>query len=220
MFNDRLNVRTGNARRKQAMAKVAAKMMQNQGRASGLGGLMGRAGGGLGKANAARGKFGRPGMNPLARLALGGDAQLGRGIGQFGIVERQPGAFDPGAVPDLGGISALPSTGGGALNNPQDVAPLPGGGSPGDPRFDPGAAQNDPNRQPGSLVSDFFTQAQSNPGTLGNVGGDFSSIDQYINSQAAAQQQPSGVPAGYMMWQGQLIPVGVYKALQASGELF
>jgi hypothetical protein len=30
----------------------------------------------------------------------------------------------------------------------------------------------------------------------------------------------SSVPPGYMMWQGQLIPAGLYRALQQSGELF
>jgi hypothetical protein len=190
------------------MARVAAKMMTARGRTGGLNSLFGRAGGGLGRSNAMRGQFTRrPGLNPLARLAQGGDARLGEAIGRFGIVERQPGAFDPGAVPDLGGIDARPTMG--TSTSPGEIPAPPGSGQAMVNQLPPGtntdglAQQWDENTR---------TYDPSQPYGVDPTRG--------IIPSGGVTEQSSGPRTGYVMWQGQMIPAGLYRALQASGELF
>lgn len=205
MFNDSLNVRVGNQRRKQAMAKVAAKMMQNRGRSSGLVGAA-RAGGGLGKQNMA--KF-RPlagrNMGALARLLGGGGglSNMEQAIGRFGITERQPGAMDPGAIPDIGGISG--SVGSEAAPGDFGVGLGPSGGQ---------AAPLPQSNQP-QLTPEQNSMVGSTPGaTLGQV------MPPGFIPNNTPRGGNGGAPIGYVMWQGQLIPSGVFRAMQQTGELY
>lgn len=110
-FNDTLDVRVGNEQRKRKLAQLAQKLATMQGRSAGMASLA-RAGGGLGRQNAARFRpLAQRNMGVLSRLSPFSDASLGQAIGRFGLVERQPGAYDAGAgvtqgppdVPDLGG---------------------------------------------------------------------------------------------------------------------
>lgn len=191
MFNDKLDVREGNEQRKRALARVAQKLLQNRGRSGGLAGLSGRAGGGLGRQNAARFRpLAQRNMGQFARLAPGGRDKMGLAIGRFGITERMPGAYDPAAsVPDLGGApSDVPGLGNGGtvpLMGPNTL-PQPGSGS---------QLVTDPNNPDAGVRFEEGLPTY----TTAPDGGDYS---------------------GYVMYQGQLIPIAVYKAMQASGDLF
>lgn len=200
MFNDVLNVRDGNEKRKKALAAVAQKLAMNGQRAAGLVGAA-RAGGGLGQQQAARFRpLARNNMGALARLALGGRADLGNAIGRFGITERQPGAFDPGAIPGIGGIDAT-----GSLGNGGQGVPVGGQSGP--------APSYAPNTSPDTQQS----AAGGDPEAFAAMTGQ-SDVDPFPSS---FQSGPSGGDySGYVNWQGQLIPVGLFKALQASGELY
>ena len=216
MFNDSLNVRIGGERRKSARAKVAAKMMQNKGRAAGLFGVA-RSGGGLGRQAQARFRpmAGRN-MGALARLlggpGGGGRMDLEQAIGRFGVVERQPGANDPGAIPDLGGISGAPGAGVG-------IPGLgPSGGSLGGLPQAEGEQYNAIQQSqlgvtPGTTLGQVMPQGYIPEGTARPGGA------------APAGDLPrsgggGGAPTGYVMWQGQLIPSGLFRVMQQTGELF
>lgn len=199
MFNDVLNVREMDKKRKRALAQVAAKLLANGQRAAGMANLA-RPGGGLGRQNAARyrpltmsgrGMFNAPGP--------GGPGDFGQAIGRFGLVERQPGANDPGAIPGLGGIDATPSLGGGQ------------GGPSGPPSAgSAGFGTPDPSQ---------IAQAQARPGDpeAQRFAQGLSDVDPF-NVQAS---QPAPSPlgdinansTGYVNYQGTMIPVGLYKAL-------
>jgi hypothetical protein len=216
MFNDQINVRVGNSRRKQAMARAAQKMMLNRGRASGAAGLFARAGGGLGRQFSGF-RPPRKDFSPLARLAQGGRGGVGAAIQDFGITERQPGAVDPGAVPDLGGIGSILGSGqlpagpssvpfGGTTGNTAQDQALIGAeqkyGTPGSPTALSTATQQSMlGSTPGAQLSDIVPGGSGTPRTFEGGG-----------QQAA--------PTGYVMWQGQLIPSGLFRSLQMTGELW
>lgn len=187
MFNDKLDVRDGNEKRKRALARVAQKLMQNSGRAGGLAGLSGRAGGGLGRQNSARFRpLAQRNMGQFARLAPGGNDAMGLAIGRFGITERMPGAYDPAAtVPDLGG-------------RPSDLPGLGNGGMP------QGLSTEQSLPQPGS-----GTQQVTDPSNP-----DFGvKFEEGLPTYTSSQPSPGGDYSGYIMYQGQLIPMSVYKAI-------
>lgn len=195
MFNDKLDVRDGNEKRKRALARVAQKLMQNSGRAGGLAGLSGRAGGGLGRQNSARFRpLAQRNMGQFARLAPGGNDAMGLAIGRFGITERMPGAYDPAAtVPDLGG-------------RPSDLPGLGSGGGA------PGGASGSPRSftDPYGNVTRFSDSGEPGTDLTTTPGGDtFTEMPQYTSSQPS----PGGDYSGYIMYQGQLIPMSVYKAI-------
>lgn len=206
MFNDALNVREGNERRKRALAQLAAKLMQNAGRSGGMARMSG-AGGGVARQNAARNRpLAQRNMGIFARLAPGGNPGLGNAIGRFGLVERMPGANDPGAVPGLGGINAL---------DPQQAV---GGGDgayapdPGIPSWQAGGSGGETLPQPGSGVQQVTNEAHPDYGAEFNNG-----LLTYDSAPAAGGVNQQGA---YVNWQGVQIPIGVYKALMATGELY
>ncbi len=212
MFNDVLDVRAADQKRKRALAQVAAKLMANSQRATGMAAL-GRAGGGLGRQNAARfrplsisgrGMFGGPGQGR-------GGGLDNFGIGRFGLTERQPGAEDPGAVPGLGGISALDTLGGGGGGSGQGggAGAAPGGGiTPGTPDAYAGQLQNSglsPEQQ--QQVGGQFAANNATYGDNGGIAsGGFMPADNPIT-------QGGGNYGGYVNYQGMMIPAGLYKAL-------
>lgn len=190
MFNDKLDVRDGNEKRKRALARVAQKLMQNSGRASGLAGLSGRAGGGLGRQNSARFRpLAQRNMGQFARLAPGGNDAMGLAIGRFGITERMPGAYDPAAtVPDLGG-------------RPSDLPGLAGGPFPDNP-----SAPN--------LIGDRRTLPQPGSGSQQVTDPRNPDYGTRLEEGLPTYQSPTSADyGGYIMYQGQLIPMSVYKAI-------
>lgn len=216
MFNDVLNVRAGNEKRKKALAALAQKLAQNGQRAAGMMGAA-RAGGGLGQQNAARFRpLARNNMGALGRLAHGGRAEMGNAINRFGIVERLPGANDPGAIPDIGGISALGSIGGGDAAAAGVFGGDAGGIVPGSAEAFAGQLENSgltPEQQ-----QQYGQQFAANNAQYGDNGGIASGG--FIMADHPVDMGAGGRTDGYVYWQGQMIPVGLYKALQASGELF
>ncbi len=212
MFNDVLDVRAADQKRKRALAQVAAKLMANSQRAAGMASI-GRPGGGLGRQNAA--KF-RP-LSMSGRGMFGGPGQgLGNGldnfgIGRFGLVERQPGANDPGAIPGLGGISALDTLGGGGAGSGVGGAPQGGGG---------GIQAGTPDAYAGQLQNSGLTPEQqqqvggqfaANNATYGDNGGIASGG--YIQADNPVNTGAGGNYGGYVNYQGMMIPAGLYKAL-------
>lgn len=197
MFNDVLNVRDADQKRKRALALVAAKLMANGQRAAGMANLS-RPGGGLGRQNAARfrplsmsgrGMFGAPGQ--------GSPGDFGQAIGRFGLVERQPGASDPGAIPGLGGIDATSTMGGGQGGGP------PANGIPGVSEI-----SADPQIQANALNTEYAHQGgqQASVTPSGSVfEGGLPTWD--------APAPTGGSTGGYVNYQGTMIPMGLYKAL-------
>jgi hypothetical protein len=203
MFNDTINVREGNEQRKKTLMKVAQKLMANAGRATGLGNLGGVPGGGLGRTNAARGGLAARNIGQLARMHPQGNPGLGQGIGRFGMVDRMPGAFDPSImpVPDLGGANGRDpqAATGGSMQQPEGSTPIWGGDPSGTDQRSLGDAQQSA------------------------AGGD-PEAQQFVAGQTDVDPFPRSFSGGgnpqYVTWQGKTIPFNVYKALQASGELY
>lgn len=205
MFNDVLDVRAGNEQRKRQLQRLAQKMMTNKARGAGVL-QVARAGGGLGRQNAARFRplAGRN-MGQLSRTVGGGRGLLDEAIGRFGLTERQPGAFDPGGIPDLGGQPGQGQPGMGGI--PQ------GAGGPGTSAAidNLGDIYQEQQAGPSGGAIDYFQSI----GGINGLGGPDA-------SQPVSGGQQSGPPAppGYVNWQGQLIPIGVWKTMQQTGELF
>lgn len=131
---------------------------------------------------------------------------MAQAIGRFGVTERMPGAFDPGAIPDLGGVDATATTGVGAASG----VPSESGGDAG--FFDGGDAL------PGS-----DSGSQTAPPGHPDYGMEFENgLPTYTSTgpQQTGTQPGPPAPPGYVSWQGQLIPIAVWKTMQSTGELF
>lgn len=207
MFNDVLNVQALDDERKKALQKLMQRMQANQQRASGLAG-MNRAGGGLGNQQAARFRpLALRNLGALARIAPGqGRGPLGPAVSRFGIVQRQPGASDPGAIPGLGGVPA--DMGSQAPAAPVG-APVQGGGGGGGNQFFAPTAPGDQyaGRDPGSVNAAQQQAAGGDPEAARFVSGQ-SDISPF-------SAQPSQTAAnGYIMYQGTPIPLALFKAMQ------
>lgn len=184
MLTDRMNVRVGNARRKKALMRAAAK-------AQAVAALGQRAGGGLG-----RSRF----QSRLGFLLPGLMRGFGGGPGfnmddPYMRAEQQPGAFDPAVA------SGVPGAGAGYdAGPPVAPPPLPGGGYGGGgddhPNWIPGSPDTDPNSQQNQAVQNSMTG--SSPGTT---------LDQVV----PGYQAPA--PVGYVWYQGRLVPAGLVRAL-------
>ena len=197
MFNDVLNVRTGNERRKKALAQLKAKMAMTA--KAGVAGVANRSGGGLGRQNAARFRpLAKGNMGQLGRMAAGvGRPGFEQAISRFGLTERQPGAYDPGAQEDLGDTGQ--------------------GGGPQTP------IGNDW-RNPNVTLSEgpqYWTSPDGGPQQMpGDPGGmqDASGVQQLPGVTSGATSA-GGDYSGYVNWQGQWIPMSVYKAMMLTGDL-
>lgn len=190
-LNDRLNVRGGNARRKKALMRAAAK-------AQALGGYGNRAGGGLGKSRfQSRLGFKAPGL-AAAFLGLGlggGQGELNNLDDPFMQAEVQPGAYDPGAQDAASDLQLRRDPAG-------PVRPVGQGGGSG---YQPGY---------GSLPAAVNAGAANEDGTSPYIQG-----AQQAGLLPGQQAGAAGgaAPAGYVWYQGQLIPTGVWNAMQAQG---
>lgn len=195
MFNDRLNVRTGNQRRKAAAARIATKMLQAASRGSAFG-QTGQAPGGLGRQNAARFRphFAGRNMGMDARLMEGGSPEMANAIGLYGVVDRQPGANDPAL-----GSPGSP-VGGSVPGQSQGASPAEGG-------------VPSPTGGPAGASGGSAGTSGGNRGLNMGIDGDL------VNPIQPSAPQPEGIPAGFAMYQGQLIPIGVLRAMQQTGEL-
>lgn len=203
MFNDVLNVHALDDERKKALQKLMQRMQANQQRASGLAG-MNRAGGGLGNQQAARFRpLALRNLGALARIAPGqGRGPLGAAVSRFGIVQRMPGATDPGAIPDLGGVPADMGS-----QAPAPPVGVPGGGAPASNQFYQPSAPGDQyaGRDPGSVNA--AQTATGDPEAARFLSGQ-SDISPF-------SAQPSQTAAnGYVMYQGTPIPLALFKAMQ------
>lgn len=205
MFNDVLNVQALDDERKKALQKLMQRMQANQQRASGLAG-MNRAGGGLGNQQAARFRpLALRNLGALARIAPGqGRGPLGAAVSRFGIVQRQPGAFDPGAIPDLGGV---PATMGAEapVGAPGVSAPAAGGGNQFYQPQDSGDQYA--GRDPGSVNTAQQQAAGGDPEAARFLSGQSD-----ISPFSAQPTQNAG--NGYVMYQGVPIPLAIFKAMQ------
>lgn len=203
MFNDIMNVAASDEQRRKALQRLAQQLQANAARSSALGATAGAAnaagfGGGLG--NQQRARF-RPlaaaNMGSLQRFFPGGRPDYGAAIGRFGIVQRQPGARDPGAIPDLGGAPAtVGSTAPGGGITPPGV-----GGGPA------------PYVQPGVGGPDGAGAAIAAHGEGG------SSLGGGVPGAPGVTPLPQITPdknfgAGYVNYQGVPVPLALFKAMQ------
>lgn len=212
MFNDVLDVQSLDEQRKKALQALMQRMQANQSRAAGLASVN-RAGGGLGRQQVAR-------FRPLAMRNVGILGRFGprpgKGVDPFGIVERLPGARDPGAVPGLGGVpadmgsQAAPGQGGAGV-----PAPAPGGGGgAGVPQVSEGAGGV---QQPaGTTVGPQGQQTYYVPGSNKLIGGLSPEFDA-INDQIMGQPTTLSGPSGYVNVGGVPVPLALWKALRLGG---
>lgn len=172
MFTDRINVRTGNARRRKALQRAAAK-------AAAVANIGNRAGGGLGRA---RGYQSRLGFLAPGLLRLGQTNPAFNIDDPFLQAERQPGAYDPGA---------------------QDAGMGGAGMPPQPPMINGYPVQENPNAPGTTGIGVQYDTNDPNPPATTDI------ID-----PASLPSGPQGAPPGYVWYQGQLIPTGVYRAIQ------
>ena len=207
MFNDVLDVQSLDEQRKKALQALMQRMQANASRSAGLA-TVNRAGGGLGRQQTAR-------FRPLAMRNVGILGRFGprpgRGVSDnFGIVERLPGARDPGAVPGLGGV---PADMGSQVAPGRGVGGQGGVGVPAPPPFTPPVS----GQQTGNIGNDFQNQQQVNVAQQQAAGGD-PEADRFL--QGGSDVNPFGVqPAqnfgsGYVNVGGVPVPLTLFKALR------
>jgi hypothetical protein len=208
MFNDVLDVQSLDEQRKKALQALMQRMQANQSRAAGLASVN-RAGGGLGRQQVAR-------FRPLAMRNVGILGRFGprpgKGVDPFGIVERLPGARDPGAVPGLGGVPAdmgsqaapgrgVGGQGGAGVPAPAFAAPVSG-------------------QQTGNVGQDFQNQQQYNQAQGQAQGGDpeaarFLAGGSDVNPFGV--QPTQNFQSGYVNVGGVPVPLALFKALRLGG---
>lgn len=207
MFNDVLDVQSLDEQRKKALQALMQRMQANASRSAGLA-TVNRAGGGLGRQQTAR-------FRPLAMRNVGILGRFGprpgKGVDPFGIVERLPGARDPGAVPGLGGVPA---------DMGSQVAPgqgVGGQGGAGVPAPAPAFSAPVSGQQTGNVGQDFHNQQQVNQAQYQAQGGDPEAA-RYL--AGGSDVNPFGVqPAqnfgsGYVNVGGVPVPLTLFKALR------
>lgn len=202
MFNDVMNVAAADDQRRKALQRLAQQLQANSARSSALGavGGLGSLGVGQGLGNQQRALL-RPlamaNMGSLQRFYPGGRPDYGAAINHFGIVARQPGARDPGAIPDLGGAPASVGTTappGGPTGTGTVVPPGVGGGPAAPGYFQQQTSQDSSNNTQAALNEHLSLVGQQGP--------------------AAATPAPAPAPTGYVNYQGTPIPLALFKAMQ------
>lgn len=236
-----MDVTVGNTRRKKAAAAMLAQMQARLGGQSGVGAMSGGIGGqrvtgGLGRSGARAGMLGGQGRGIPAGLeglyARASDFARSNLIGDQGLVaEQQAGAVDPGVnagsnaaanapgvpaapVSAVGDPGAMPAAAASAVSGPY-VPPQQSADSynQGDANPYGGTAPTSPDGL-GQTQTDLAQYNATSP--LANQGG----IPEGYDAGAAPSAAGAGAPQdgqpmnGGIYYQGTIIPMGVWRAIQ------